>query len=93
MAKVSTNISLDADLKTASQELFSDLGMDFSTAITIFLKQAIRAQGLPFSVERDVPNQETIDAINEYYEMQKHPERYKTYDTIEELVNEVLGDA
>ena len=32
MAKVSTNISLDADLKRSSQELFSDLGMDLSTA-------------------------------------------------------------
>ena len=41
MAKVSTNISLDADLKRSSQELFSDLGMDLSTAVTIFLKQAV----------------------------------------------------
>ena len=93
MAKVSTNISLDADLKTASQELFSDLGMDFSTAITIFLKQAIRAQGLPFSVERDVPNQETIDAMNEYYEFKKHPENYKRYATFRDAMNEVLSDA
>ena len=35
MAKVSTNISLDADLKKASQELYADLGMDLTTAITI----------------------------------------------------------
>ena len=28
MPKVSTNISLDADLKKKSQELYSDLGMD-----------------------------------------------------------------
>ena len=46
MAKVSTNISLDADLKKASQELFSDLGMDLTTAVTVFLKQSLRVQGL-----------------------------------------------
>ena len=52
MAKVSTNISLDADLKKASQELFSDLGMDLTTAVTVFLKQSLRVQGLPFTVTR-----------------------------------------
>ena len=45
MAKVSTNISLDADLKRSSQELFSDLGMDLSTAVTIFLKHGFRQVG------------------------------------------------
>ena len=56
MAKVSTNISLDADLKKASQELFSDLGMDLTTAVTVFLKQSLRVQGLPFTVTRENPN-------------------------------------
>jgi DNA-damage-inducible protein J len=38
MAKVSTNISLDPALKKSAQELFSDLGMDLTTAVTLFLK-------------------------------------------------------
>lgn len=58
MAKVSTNISIDADLKKASQELYSDLGMDLSTAVTIFLKQSLRVQGLPFAVTRENLNVE-----------------------------------
>lgn len=52
MGKVSTNISLDADLKKASQELFAALGMDLTTAVTIFLKQSLRVQGLPFAVTK-----------------------------------------
>ena len=59
MAKVSTNISIDADLKKASQELYSDLGMDLSTAVTIFLNQSLRVQGLPFAVTRENLNVET----------------------------------
>lgn len=93
MAKVSTNISLDADLKKASQELYSDLGMDLSTAVTIFLKQSLRVQGLPFPVTRENPNTETAAAMNEYYEMKAHPERYKRYDSFREAMDEVLGDA
>ena len=53
MAKTSTNISLDPELKRSSQELFADLGIDLSTAITLFLKQSLRVQGLPFVVRSE----------------------------------------
>ena len=79
MARTSTNISLDPQLKHDSQELFADLGLDLSTAITLFLKQSLRVQGLPFAVTRENPNAETIAAMNEYYEMKAHPEKYKRY--------------
>lgn len=90
MAKVSTNISLDADLKTASIDLFKDLGMDLTTAVTIFLKQSLRVQGMPFNISRENP--ETIAALNEYYEMKKHPENYKRYSSFKDAMNEVLSD-
>lgn len=93
MAKVNTNISLDIDLKRSAQQLFADLGMDFSTAITIFLKQAIKVHGLPFPVTQDVPNNETVAAMNEYYEMQANPKKYKRYSNFKEAMNEVLKDA
>ena len=93
MPKVSTNISLDADLKKASQELYADLGMDLTTAVTIFLKQSLRVQGLPFIVTRENPNAETAAALNEYYEMKVHPEKYKRYSSFRDAMNEVLGDA
>ena len=93
MAKVSTNISLDSDLKKASQELYSDLGLDLSTAITIFLKQSLRVQGLPFTVTRENPNAETIAAMNEYYEMKAHPEKYRKYSSFQDAMSEVLADA
>ena len=93
MAKISTNISLDSDLKKASQELYSDLGLDLSTAITIFLKQSLRVQGLPFVVTRENPNAETVAAMNEYYEMKAHPEKYKRYSSFRDAMSEVLVDA
>lgn len=90
MAKVSTNISLDADLKSESIALFKDLGMDLTTAVTIFLKQSLRVQGMPFNISRENP--ETITALNEYYEMKKHPENYKRYSSFKDAMNEVLSD-
>jgi len=36
MANIPTSISIDEELKAKAQELFSDLGLDLSTAINIF---------------------------------------------------------
>lgn len=93
MARTSTNISLDPQLKHDSQELFADLGIDLSTAITLFLKQSLRVQGLPFAVTRENPNAETIAAMNEYYEMKAHPEKYKRYSSFKNAMDEVLTNA
>ena len=63
MAKVSTNISIDADIKKQAQELFAELGMDLSTAINIFIRQALRQHSIPFEITADIPNEETKRAI------------------------------
>ncbi len=93
MPKVSTNINLDPNLKKSAQELFCDLGLDLTTAVTLFLKQAVRQQRIPFEIKRDKPNAETIAAMNEFHEMKKHPENYKKYSSFKEAMDEVLGDA
>ena len=93
MPKVSTNISLDPELKKSAQELFADLGLDLTTAVTLFLKQSVREQAIPFEIKREVPNADTIAAMNVYYEMKAHPEQYKRYSSFKEAMNEVLTDA
>ncbi len=52
MSKVSTNISLDEDLKKEAQALFAEFGLDLTTAITIFLKQSVREGRIPFSIHK-----------------------------------------
>ena len=91
--KVATNLSLDPDLKKEASVLFSDLGMDLSTAVSVFLKQAVRVQGFPFVITRETPNADTIAALNEYYLMKEHPEEDKDYSSFKDLMNEVLADA
>lgn len=93
MSKVSTNISIDADVKMKAQELFEDLGIDLSTAINLFLKQSIRENAILFSVCREIPNADTIAAMKEADEMDKHPEQYKRYSSFAEILEEVISDA
>jgi len=52
MATTSTNINVrvDSEVKRKSQELFVRLGMDMTSAINIFLRQAIWKDGIPFEI-------------------------------------------
>lgn len=86
MAKVSTSISIDADVKAKAQELFADFGLDLSTAINIFLRQSIRENCIPFSIQREVPNADTIAAMKEAEDMKKHPEMYPSFNNMDDLM-------
>ncbi|MCD8196209.1 MAG: type II toxin-antitoxin system RelB/DinJ family antitoxin [Lachnospiraceae bacterium] len=92
MAKVSTSISIDSDVKAKAQALFADFGLDLSTAINIFLRQAIRENAIPFAIQREDPNADTIAALKERDEMLLHPEKYKRYSSFSEFMKEEDAD-
>ena len=91
MAKVSTNVSIDADIKKQAQELFAELGMDLSTAINIFIRQALRQHSIPFEITADDPNKETKEAIAEVRRMKKDPTIGKAYDDVDDMFEELLS--
>ena len=59
------NIRVDDDIKAQAQELFASLGMDMSTAMNIFLRQAISFGGIPFIIRQPRFNEETERAMIE----------------------------
>lgn len=84
------NVRVDESLKKQASELFADLGLDMSTAVNMFLRQAVMKDGLPFDAVREVPNAETLAAMAEVEEMKKHPEKYKSYTDVDEMFRELL---
>jgi len=50
---VSLQIRVDEALRDQAQQIASDLGMDLTTAVRIFLKQLVNNKGLPFRPELD----------------------------------------
>ena len=87
--KVNTNISVDAELKKEATKLFQDLGLDFSSAITLFLKQAVREQRIPFTIGRNIPNETSMSAIKEVKYMEKHPKEAKTFKDVDSLMEDL----
>ena len=46
-------VRVDDDLKTKSDKLFKDLGTDTTTAIRMFLTQAVAHNGFPFEIKKN----------------------------------------
>lgn len=59
----SINVRVDDELKKQSEMIFEELGMNTNTAINIFLKQVIRSNGIPFTVQADPFYQQRIRLI------------------------------
>jgi DNA-damage-inducible protein J len=50
MSQINVTIRLDKEIKENAEKLFHDLGMNFSTAVNIFARQALRQGKIPFEI-------------------------------------------
>lgn len=89
MANIS--IRMDDKLKKDAEELFEDLGLNLTTAVTIFFKQALREQRIPFEIYREISNKETLEAMKEVQSL-KNDSCKKTYASFSNLLEEVDED-
>ncbi len=88
MNTANLTIRMEPKIKEEAETLFSELGMSLTTAINIFVRQAISSGGLPFAVRRKRPNRATLEALAEARAL-AHDPNAKRYDTIEEVMAEL----
>jgi DNA-damage-inducible protein J len=50
MATTNINIRIDSEIKAKAQQLFEKFGLDMTTAVNLFLRQAIREKAIPFEI-------------------------------------------
>jgi DNA-damage-inducible protein J len=53
MSLTSINIKMDKALKAEADKLFNALGMTVSTAVNIFVRQAVQKHAIPFEIALD----------------------------------------
>ena len=77
-------IRVDDELKTKSDKLFRELGTDTTTAIRMFLTQAVANNGFPFEIKRTVRNPyielSEDEILNKLEISRKHAEQGKYRD-------------
>ena len=90
MAKTDNlNIRIEPELKKQVETTLNDLGMNITDAVTIFLKQVVMTDSIPFIIKKPKFNKETLEAIKEADEIMKHPEDYKSYNNVYEMIKEI----
>ena len=87
MAQTNINIRMDENLKKQFDHLCSELGMNMSTAFNIFAKAMVRQNGIPFEVSLDIPNAETLAAIDDVNHGRNLSKRFHSVEELMEDLN------
>lgn len=92
MATTNVTIRMDTELKKQAEALLKEMGMNMTTAITVFTKQLVRDGCFPFTPDVRVPNAETRAALEEAGAMEKDPSIGKSYNSVQELFEELNNE-
>ena len=93
MAKTDTlNIRIEPELKRQVEKTLNDLGMNIADAVTIFLKQVVMTDSIPFIIGKPKFSKETLEAIEEANKIMEHPENYKSYSNLSEILEDINND-
>jgi DNA-damage-inducible protein J len=63
---------MDSDLKNSAEALFKDLGLNMTTAFTIFARQAVRLHKIPFELAVDENDRIYSGGNKAYWERAMH---------------------
>lgn len=86
MATTNITMRIDEELKYQLQELVSNLGMDMTTFFTVFAKQAVREQGIPFFISMGTNTMQAIDDVKNGRNLSK------TFSSVEELMEDLNAE-
>ncbi len=89
MATVNMSIRLDKDLKKQAEAMLSDMGLNMTTAMNMFLRQVVRQGRIPFEIATDIPNLETLAAIKEMDDIIGGKITAKKYSNTDELFEDL----
>lgn len=86
MPQTNINIRMDETLKQQFDHICNELGLNMSVAVNIFAKTMVRQQKIPFEVSLDVPNPETLAAIDD---VNNGRNLSRTFHSVEELMEDL----
>ena len=89
MATINMSIRMDTELKKKAETMLSDMGLNMTTAMNMFLRQVVRQGKIPFEIATDIPNAETIAAIKEMDDMLSGKIPAKRYSSTKELFEDL----
>ena len=103
MSNLTTAISVQIDKKYKEQAsiILEKLGVSMSGLINMTIKQLIMRKRIPFDIEipkedgylyKFFTKEELIETAKELTDMEKNPDKYSSYNNVEELKDSLLSD-
>ena len=89
MATTNMSIRMDTELKKQAEAMLSDMGLNMTTALNMFLRQVVRQGRIPFEIATDIPNSETLAAMTEIDDMMSGKIPAKKYTSTKELFEDL----
>ena len=84
MSTIAKNFRIDAELNNKATKLLEGLGLSMSQAFSMFLRQVVLQQGLPFEVKYPKHSSELLNAIEEAKQLEADP-KAKRYTDMNEM--------
>lgn len=90
MQQSSITVRLDSIDKKRFEIFCNGTGLSISSVVNMFIKKVLRDKKIPFVIEYpDIPNEETMLAIEEAEELLANPSAIQTYDSFQDIIAEV----
>jgi len=81
------NIRVNDEVKKEAETIFKALALNMSVAMNLFLKKCINENGIPFDLK--LPNNETIEALEETNKILNGDIERKSYKNADELFEDL----
>lgn len=91
MESLTLNVRVDANDKKCFEQFCSNVGMNVSTAINMFIKAVLREQKLPFEIKANTLDETIYEKLKEAeLEMDNTSKRYTIHD-VESSMNSIIN--
>ena len=87
MATTTLNVRIEEDLKKQADALFAELGLNMSSALNIFIREAVRYGGIPFELRLENPNSKTRAAITDVKKKRNLSDAFASVDELMDDLN------
>lgn len=74
---------IEPEIKQEAENILAQLGLTMSQAMTLYINQLVLRRGIPFNI--NIPNQATMEAIQESLE----PENLPGFDNVDDLFEDL----
>lgn len=92
MESLTLSVSVDANDKKCFEQFCSNVGMNVSTAINMFIKTVLREQKIPFEIKSNTFDENIYEKLKEAeLEMNNTSERY-TINNVESSMNSITNN-